>query len=228
MDIKTSIVFLTGGLLISISLIAFDLFIGERRLWQVFLGMFIGIAALGALNTMTINNQKTIAKKELSDLAMTLRWFIDDNNYYDRSQWASILGVSERDIAAWLDDRDIPQAVNIRSMWSTLIGDTRFTDEELEKFYRLIHRPSVDVSPHGNRMSPTIRHYMVSPVLDGFMGTLNTLSPHLQEEMLFKAGQMCREERENDHEAPSIKELRYSEFEKHIDDLRARALSTKE
>lgn len=152
-------------------------------------------------------------KKTHSAFAMALRSLLDEHPTMKRAQWAEVLAVSEAAISQWVNDAAIPKAENLRAIMNTLLADRRVPAPLLEAFEELLRRPSTDVTPNGERMKPTIAHYMIKPLRDGFLRTLDTLPPESQEVALLDGAARCRQLRASPLVRRSIEERRRLRFE---------------
>src|SRR5215469_12947933 len=63
----------------------------------------------------------------------------------------------------------------------------------LSEFKKLTRRPSIEVSPNGERMGRSIGHYVVKPLLEGFLRNLDALDFESQERILYQASNACRQ-----------------------------------
>src|SRR5262249_32896866 len=63
----------------------------------------------------------------------------------------------------------------------------------LAEFKGLTRRPSIEVSPNGERMGRSVGHYVVKPLLEGFLRNLDALDFEAQEQILYQAAQACRQ-----------------------------------
>jgi predicted transcriptional regulator len=125
-----------------------------------------------------------------------LREMLDQATGFSREEWAKILQVTPPAISQWLSDKTVPKALTLRSIVDVV---KRYSAEGiLNKFDSIANQPAEAVSSHSNRMSPTIAHYMVEPVKEGFLRILGTLRPAQQELVLVRASQHCHALREED------------------------------
>jgi hypothetical protein len=152
-------------------------------------------------------------KRAISRFGSMLRKLLDDTSVLRRAEWAQILGVSEAAISQWVNDQVLPRPENLRAIYTTLFADRRVADEILEAFNALAGEPASQLSPHGDRMSPTVAHYMLRPLRDGFLRTLDTLPPSAQEQLLLDAARRARDLRRGPSEPMSVAEQRRAAFE---------------
>lgn len=143
--------------------------------------------------------------------ARALQQAIDESSS-TRSEWASILGVTEPAISQWAHGDTIPRAEVLRSLWTTLLEDTRVSTDTLEVLAEVMRSPASKVSPRGERIGPSFRHYMVSPIRQGFLENLETLAPHDQEQVLLEASERTRQLRREGRQAPSASQERSALF----------------
>src|SRR5262245_8795897 len=71
------------------------------------------------------------------------------------------------------------------------------TAQILGQFKELTRRPSTEVSPNGERMGRSIGHYVVKPLLEGFLRNLDSLDFETQEQILYHASSACRQSQRN-------------------------------
>jgi hypothetical protein len=152
-----------------------------------------------------------------SRFAAMLRRLIDETDVLRRAEWAEVLGVSEAAISQWVNDVGLPRPENVRAILTTLLADRRVSDETIEAFENLARRPGTEISPHGDRLSPNLAHYMLKPLRDGFLRTLETLPPRSQEKVLLEALERCRELRRVPPPVSSVAERRRASFEELVD-----------
>jgi transcriptional regulator with XRE-family HTH domain len=157
-------------------------------------------------------------KKTFSAFALALRSLLDDHGIMRRSEWAEVLGVSEAAISQWVNDAAIPKAENLRAIINTAINDRRVPAAFLDSFEELLRRPSIAVTPNGDRMKPTLAHYLVKPLRDAVLRTLDTLPPEGQQVVLAEASAHCRRIRSTPVVRKAIEERRRLQFEKLIED----------
>ncbi|MFN0252812.1 MAG: helix-turn-helix domain-containing protein [Kofleriaceae bacterium] len=167
---------------------------------------------------MTERQGAKMEKRTNSAFAVVLRSLLDDHGTMRRAEWAEVLGVSEAAISQWLNDSVIPKAENLRAIMSLLIADRRVPSQALETFESVMRRPSTEVSPNGDRMKPTVSHYLIKPLREAFLRTLETLPPEAQEVVLLDAAARCREIRAAPIVRRSIEERRRLQFESLIEE----------
>lgn len=161
-------------------------------------------------------------EKKLSRFATALRALLD-SGVLRRVEWAEVLGVTESAISQWVNDSAIPQPKHLRAIIGTILADRRVPSEPLEAFERLAQQPATEVSPNGDRMLPTIEQYMVRPVREGFLRSLEILPPHVQEQVLFESAARCRALRLSAPDKRTVEQRRRSMFEDLIDTALASA-----
>ncbi len=147
-------------------------------------------------------------EKELSEFAMALRSLLDETGVYTRSEWAEILNVTESAISQWVNDDTLPRAETLRRIVGTLDEDTRVADSVLEAFEVVARKPLSKISPHGPKTAPTLEHYMARPSRAAFDRVLESLPPHLQEEVLYEAAALARQRRARGTARPTVAERR--------------------
>jgi hypothetical protein len=132
-----------------------------------------------------------------SPFAAALVRLIDDTELMTRQQWAELLDVSPAAISQWVNDKTIPRPEVLRMIIDALEEDPDLAARVLGEFKEISRRPSAEVSPNGDRMSPSIGHYVVKPLLQGFLRNLGGLDFEAQESILYQASDMCRQSRGN-------------------------------
>lgn len=135
----------------------------------------------------------------MSIFAEALRALLDDYQT-TRAEWAEILNIDEEAIDHWITDQAMPKAEVLRGLMAVLINDSRVPRTVIDDFKALFSRPVEEVTSFDYRVKlprigPTIGHYIVSPIRQAFLRTLDTLTPELQEQVLFKAAELCRDSR---------------------------------
>jgi hypothetical protein len=106
----------------------------------------------------------------------------------------------------------------VRAILTTLLADRRVSDETIEAFENLARRPGTEISPHGDRLSPNLAHYMLKPLRDGFLRSLETLPAPTQETVLLEGAARCRELRGAPPPALSVADRRRASFENLVDE----------
>lgn len=125
-----------------------------------------------------------------SPFAEALRRLLEMPDGYSKTEWARLLGVTPSAISQWLGDQTVPRAFVLRALVDAVAW--RFGPAALDEFWELSDLPATQISPIGGRMSPTVRQYMVEPLVEGFQRLLRTLRPEAQEEVLLDAAEACR------------------------------------
>lgn len=134
--------------------------------------------------------------KPTSRFAAVLREIFDGPGFLSRDDWAKILFVTPSAISQWLADKTVPRAPTLRTI--VRMARRYSPADAQQRFDAVADEPAERVSPVGERMAPTIAHYMVEPIRNGFLELLATLKPKSQEVVLFAAADHCRQLREND------------------------------
>ena len=127
-----------------------------------------------------------------SPFAAALVRLLDDTNLMTRQQWAELLDVSPAAISQWVNDKTIPRPEVLRMIIDALEENTKMSPH-VGEFREISRRPSAEVSPNGDRMSPSIGHYVVKPLLEGFLRNLSGLDFEAQESILYQASGLCRD-----------------------------------
>ena len=97
-----------------------------------------------------------------SPFAAALVKLLDDTKLMTRQQWAELLDVSPAAISQWVNDKTIPRPEVLRMIIDALEENTDVAYQVLGEFKRISRRPSVEVSPNGERMNPSIGHPIAS------------------------------------------------------------------
>lgn len=122
--------------------------------------------------------------------ASSLRELVDHPKCFSRQEWAEILRVTPSAISQWLGDYTVPRASTLRSIID--VAKRYCGAEAIETFSLISSQPAESVSPLGNRMLPTVAHYLVEPIREGFLRVLGTISPKNQEIVLLEAAEHCQ------------------------------------
>jgi hypothetical protein len=132
------------------------------------------------------------ALKTRSRFARVLQSLLDDTSVFNRDEWAEVLGVSTAALSQWVHDKTVPRPEMLRSLSEVVQRHCGDAHAAMQAFHALLTSPAIDVSPHGHRLGPTVGHYLVAPLLDGFQRVLATISPAQQELILQRASAECR------------------------------------
>jgi len=124
-----------------------------------------------------------------SRFAGSLRNLLEHPGGYSKQEWARVLGVTPSAISNWLGDKNVPRPSTLRSIIE--ITTLRYGPEFVSNFLAIASLPARSVSPLGERMAPTVAHYMVEPLRDGFLRILQTVPPTKQEEVLLDGAEQC-------------------------------------
>ena len=138
------------------------------------------------------------AERSPSKFAAVLRVLLDDTDIFTRDEWADALGVTTPALSQWVNDHTLPRASTLRSLLDIVRRYKGPSHPTLRAFDELSEHPAEDISPHGDRMRPTLGHYVVRPVLEGFQRVLKfTLQPAQQEQVLARAAAESRRLRDS-------------------------------
>lgn len=136
----------------------------------------------------------------VSLFASALRNLLDDARLYSRSSWAEILDVSEAAVSQWVNDKTLPRPETLRSI-RRIAGESDGVDKGiLNTFDQVVSLPALEASPVAKRLNGSLAHYMLTPLIEGFLRSLRSLSAEAQEEVLYSAAEDCR--RRAGHPAP--------------------------
>ena len=122
----------------------------------------------------------------MSLFSNALKSLLDETNLFDRSSWAEFLGVTESKIESWVQDEDIPKPYRLSMVVLALERSSNIPIEPLGEFYRISKMNSMEVSPHGVRMLPTVNEYYNRPDSTELSSALVKMSPEEQGEYLKK------------------------------------------
>lgn len=116
--------------------------------------------------------------------AKVLRELIDRSNL-SHDEWASSLGVSTLDFSGWLTGTHVPTAKRLHDLITLLRGmRDRLPDSAVDAFDSILRRPAREVSNLGDRMLPSIGHYMTEDLWVHVKEALERLSPRAAEEIM--------------------------------------------
>ncbi len=128
--------------------------------------------------------------------ATVLGNLINQTAIFSRSEWATALGVTTAAISQWLNDKTVPRARTLRSLIDIVRRYRGADDFHLQAFFNIVDHPAHTVSPHGDRLGASVGRYLLSPVLEGFLRQLDTLSHSISETILLNALTECERLRE--------------------------------
>src|SRR5262249_35921315 len=124
-------------------------------------------------------------------------------------------------ISQWVNDKTIPRPEVLRMVIDALEENSALAPQNLQypsgqvddlphmqagsalmaqilgEFKQVTRRPSTEVSPNGERMGSSIGHYVVKPLLEGFLRNLDALDFETQEQILYRASNACRQSQGN-------------------------------
>src|SRR5579875_954422 len=107
----------------------------------------------------------TISK---SPFAAVLTKLLDNTGLFTSSEWAAFLKVTPAAISQWVNDKTVPSPEILQMMVNVLRKSDDVPQAILREFDQLASRPSVEVSPHGQRLESTLADYLLRPVLKEF------------------------------------------------------------
>jgi transcriptional regulator with XRE-family HTH domain len=128
-----------------------------------------------------------------SPFAAALVRLLDDTKLMTRQQWADLLDVSPAAISQWVNDKTIPRPEVLRMIIDALEENPDLAPRVLREFKQISRLPAAEVSPNGDRMNPSIGHYVIKPLLEGFLRNLAGLDFEAQELILYHASDLCRQ-----------------------------------
>lgn len=139
----------------------------------------------------TLNPESDIYSKlqiDMSNFSSALTE-IFDAGLLNRKQWSEVLDVDELMLLAWAQDEAMPIAKYLRAILDVAERDERF-QPALAKLNTVLDTPIPKCK--------TLRHYLIIDLKNSFLESLDTLSPEVQERILFEASRLIREHRAND------------------------------
>lgn len=129
---------------------------------------------------------------ERSQFAVSLERLLDQTGLFTRDEWAQFLRISAPAISQWVNDHTIPEPDRLNMILSVLRESDDVPKEILVEFDQLALRPSVEISPHGERLDATLKEYMLQPLFQGFMRMYSCVPIDLKEEALYLCSETCR------------------------------------
>lgn len=101
----------------------------------------------------------------MSLFAQHLCELLDHTDLFNRTEWASFLGVEEGAIEDWVWNRAIPTPRQLYTIYNTVKMRGNACSKIVGKFEFVISRPSRSL-PFGDCMLPTPAEYMFRPLKD--------------------------------------------------------------
>lgn len=130
-----------------------------------------------------------------SEFAKFLRRVIETAGF-TKHEWATILNVEKETIDRWLIDGSFPGAESCRRIHRTLEEDSHAQAQALfVEFKALQGKQFHKITPIKAGNYPTLAYYMVRPIREAFLRTLDTLPAEKQEAVLFEAAELARSKR---------------------------------
>jgi hypothetical protein len=139
---------------------------------------------------------KSLKDGRRSPFAIALARLLDDTQLLTRQQWAELLDVSPAAISQWVNDKTIPRPEVLRMLIDAVEESFPPPTEIIGEFKEITRRPATEVSPNGERLGASVGHYVVKPLLEGFLRNLDGLDFEAQERVLHHGAEMCREIRQ--------------------------------
>lgn len=153
-----------------------------------------------AMPPSALRRYKIIPPKEPL-LAKALRILFDETECLTRKDWGEILrgqdyqGAWEWTAYNWTTGISTPSATTLRSILDIAGRDTRLRagEQALQAALDAPIAEAVWASKNYRLMGlPTLRHYLVAPLMESFHRIMKTLSPADQEKVLYAAGEEAR------------------------------------
>lgn len=128
----------------------------------------------------------------MSEFAKLLRRIFDPNGPcgMTRHEWATVLSVTDSTITRWAEDGSFPSPESMRRVYRTLEEDPS-AQALFEDFKAVAAKPFHKISPIATGTYPTLAHFMVRPIKEAFLSTLDTLRPDQQEAVLIEASALA-------------------------------------
>ncbi len=129
-----------------------------------------------------------------NQLAVALREVLDDSGLMTRREWASLLGITPAAISLWVTGRTLPRADHLSAVWDFVVSSSGIPESVTDTFRRVASLPARKATPFFKRLrgEPTIAHYMLRPLREAMFGTLASLDPSVQEELLYRTAELGR------------------------------------
>jgi hypothetical protein len=127
-----------------------------------------------------------------SPLAKALARIMDGSGVYDRNQWASLCQVSASAISQWISGVTLPRPEILRTVYFTITTTDGFPDDAIAEFRRVAALPAIEATPvHASKVGVSIEVYMLGPIRELFLQSLDALPARAQERLLPKLMQQC-------------------------------------
>lgn len=131
-------------------------------------------------------------KQRPTPFQKALREVFTTRGTFTRKEWAQLLRVKPDVLEGWLTRLTIPSPENLKTIFRTTAADHRW-DKARARFEKVLDLPAHEAMGYSvPYVARTLRHYMVKPLMDGFLRSLNTLPPQQQESVLYAASALCR------------------------------------
>lgn len=134
-----------------------------------------------------------MAEEERSLFAGALRELLDDTGVLTREEWARTLGVTKQAISQWVNDRTIPRPDVLQGILDFFVDARGRKKDIVDRFTQLARMDSREVSPHAERLGPTVGDYLLEPLMRGFFRNFNPLPAIYKAEVLYRASELCRD-----------------------------------
>jgi hypothetical protein len=127
----------------------------------------------------------------VSPLASVLAGILEAG-VYNRAQWSDLCFVTSSAMSQWLSDATIPRPEVLRTLFHTITTTDGFSEKLIAEFRRVIELPAAEATPaHASKVGVSIRSYMLAPIRERFLASLNALPPSAQEQLLPKFMTEC-------------------------------------
>lgn len=160
------------------------------------------------------SSRSASARERLADvLVAVIDAESDGRPLLRRKEWAEILGVSEPTLSYWTRNEHAPSARHLRSILDVARRDSRFAPA-LARLETVLDAPlASSIGPgraEGEKPGTTLRHLLVAPIREAFLGLVEMLPPSAQERVLFDAARLAREARSSEGARPQSQSARPS------------------
>lgn len=141
-------------------------------------------------NTQHVLDTTERARGEFFEI---LELLLDRTDVLSRSEWATVLGVTDAAISQCIRGTTIPRAEHLRMIVHYLETIDNVPRDYLLRFYEMAQKPAESVGIRNRRLGSSVGAYLVKPRLDGLLLRLQHLHPIAQEQFLDRAADLVTE-----------------------------------
>lgn len=120
-------------------------------------------------------------------MATFLRAVFEECGPGTREGWAKLLDVSEASLSLWANDRTLPRPSALRGIVTRLRDDPSTPSPLREEMEAILAAPVAKVTPKHDRVDGTLGAYVIRPLVDRLLDTLDDLSFAERENILHGA-----------------------------------------